>query len=419
MNKAHSLVLRGTDTYNNCLITSCLKNLFTGTAKKTNESHFTISKHIGEVEKELEILNRDDIFEMSSLYFKTLEKCLPGANIRYVVIYRNNTPVLFGYFQLFTLTSRNFNLKEDKSFSKGLLRFFLDLKKIKVLISGNALRNESPCYCFDDRALSADEAAEVYAAAAEKIGSDECISGVILKDIDTQAQTTKFLSTNGYSIPWEDQVMIMDIDQKWSSLPDYIAALSRKYKTRANKILSAADTLTIKDLSEEDLSRYQDSMHRLFSDVIDNQSFVLTWPGNDHFLRLKKSYQDKFDVVGFFDGDKLVAFYSGFHTDDTYELYYVGFDYSLNAERQLYFNILFAGLERAILLKRTKLKLGRTSFDAKASLGAKPLSTTYFLKTSFIPDAVSKWFVKYFSSMEDGKWKLRNPLKKDASPALS
>jgi hypothetical protein len=63
--------------------------------------------------------------------------------------------------------------------------------------------------------------------------------------------------------------------------------------------------------------------------------------------------------------------------------------------------------------------LGRTSFDAKASLGAKPESTTYFLKTSFMPDAVSNWFVKYFSSMEDNKWKLRNPLKKDASPTLS
>jgi hypothetical protein len=419
MNKAHSLVLRGADTYNNCLITSCLKNFFTGTAKKTNESHFTISNHIGEVAKELEILNRDGIFEMSSLYFTTLEKCLPEAEFRYVVIYRNNAPVLFGYFQLFTLTSKNFNLEEDKSFSKGLLRFFLDLKKIKVLISGNTLRNEGPCYCFDDRVISKDEAAEIYTAAAEKLGSDECISGVILKDIHTRAKTKKFLSSNGYKIPWEDQMMVMDIDPEWTVLGDYIAALSRKYKTRANKILAAADKLTIKDLSEDHLHQYRESMHRLFSDVISKQSFVLTWPGDDHFIRLKKAYKDNFDVVGLFDGDKLVAFYSGFHTDDTYELYYVGFDYKHNTERQLYFNILFAGLERAILLKRKYLKLGRTSFDAKASLGAKPESTTYFLKTSFMPDAVSNWFVKYFSSMEDNKWKLRNPLKRDASPTLS
>jgi hypothetical protein len=106
-----------------------------------------------------------------------------------------------------------------------------------------------------------------------------------------------------------------------------------------------------------------------------------------------------------------VAFYTAFLTEDAYELYHVGFDYELNNEYHLYFNILFSGLKRAITLKKSHLKLGRTSFDAKASLGAKPVEIEYFFKPGNIPNVVSKWFANYFSSMEDAKWKLRNPLK--------
>jgi hypothetical protein len=35
----------------------------------------------------------------------------------------------------------------------------------------------------------------------------------------------------------------------------------------------------------------------------------------------------------------------------------------------------------------------------------------------YIPDFVIKWFVKYFSSMENSKWKQRNPLKENGATA--
>jgi hypothetical protein len=107
----------------------------------------------------------------------------------------------------------------------------------------------------------------------------------------------------------------------------------------------------------------------------------------------------------------MVAFYSAFVTEDDYELYYIGIDYEYNNEHHLYFNILFSGLEQAIVLGKKQLQLGRTSFDAKASLGAKPVELSYFIKIPNIPNVVISWFANYFSSIEDAKWKLRVPLK--------
>jgi len=126
---------------------------------------------------------------------------------------------------------------------------------------------------------------------------------------------------------------------------------------------------------------------------------------------IKQLYGDDFEVIGFFRDEELVAFYTAFITQHEYELYYVGFDYQFNNDYQLYFNILFSGLERSIHLKKRQLRLGRTSFDAKASLGAKPIEMVYFYKPDNIPNVVTKWFANYFSSMEDAKWKQRNPLK--------
>ena len=384
--------------------------MFTRAAKSVAEPSFIIGNKVAEFKKELELLNKEGVLEISYPYLEAMERSLPDAAFRYVVIYRKNDPVLFGYFQLYVLTSENFDLEQNKSFIKGIIRFFLDLKKVTVLMSGNALRTDTTWYCYNEAVLNNVEAIEVVAAAAEKIADQECVTAVILKDMTCGAQTRKWLAGMGYTVPLQDLTMVVDIDRKLETLTGYIAALSRKYRTRANKILAEASNIRVRTLSQKEVVAYEPQINGLFKNVTDNQAFVLARPGHDHFSSMKKVYKDDFEVVGFFHEEELVAFYSAFVTEGAYELYYAGFDYVRNSEYQLYFNILFSGLERAIVLEKKQLKLGRTSFDAKASMGAKPVEMSYFIKIAKVPNVVITWFANYFSSMEDGKWKLRNPL---------
>ncbi len=396
--------------YDNCLISSCLKKVFTKTTKK-HEPVITISKHIADVRPALEQLNKQSGAELSYAYLAAMEQSLPATGFRYVVIYRDDRPVLFCYFQLISLTSRNFSFEKEKSFVKGIFGFFLDLKKIKVLLSGNALRIDTAGYCYNESVIGKDEATEIAASAAERIADEESATAVILKDLPVSAKLNKWLTEMGYSTPWKDQVMILDIRPEWQNIVDYTAALSRKYRTRANKILAARDEITMQALGAEDIRQHEAAIHKLFTNVAESQPFILAQVGKNHFSKLKDVYLDKFEMTCFFHGKKLVAFYSAFVGDESYELYYVGFDYQANITYQLYFNLLFSGLERAMELGKQQLKLGRTSFDAKASLGAKPVDTNYFIKTANIPHVASRWFANYFSAMEDSKWKLRNPFK--------
>ena len=405
--------LRGDTIYDDCRITSCLKKMFAKTRKSTAATTFATGNHIAEFKKELELLRDESVVETSYHYLKAMEASLPETAFRYVVIYKKNAPVLFGYFQLYTLTSENFYADKNKKPLKSIFHFLLDLKKIPVLIAGNALRTETAWYCYDKTVFSNEEAVEVLASAAEKIANEACAAAIIIKDIDCTASFPEGLAETGYEQPMQDVTMVMDIEPQWGSLAGYTAALSRKYKTRANKILASGGGLTIKALTTSDVLLHEQELNGLFKQVTGKQQFTLARPGKDHFSELKKIYEDSFEVFGFFKEDQLAAFYSAFKTDEAYEMYYVGFDYAMNSEYQLYFNILFAGLQRAIALKKKQLKLGRTSFDAKASMGAKAREMNYAIKIAGVPKLVRKWFVRYFSGMEDGKWKLRHPLKQD------
>ena len=411
MNSAGTAVLTDKTLYDDCLISSCIKRLFKGHTKSRELPQYIICNEVAGIRNELGRLNTHKTIELSYDYLSAMEQSLPGAGFRYVVFHKNSIPILFCYFQTFTLTSKNFNLNNNKPFIKGIVHFFLDLKKIKALIAGNALRNETPCYCYDSSVINGNEATELIASAAEKIAADEKITAVLLKDIPASSHTVKWLSAHGYTAPMADRLMTLDINKEWASLPSYVSALSRKYKTRANKILALRDGLSIEALNEKTVTANQRQMNRLYKNVVENQPFALTSVGEDHFAKLKALYKDDFEIFGFFADKKLIAFYSAFVTPAAYEIYYVGFDYQLNDQYQLYFNILFSGLERAISLGKGQLKLGRTSFDSKASLGAKPVEISYFIKTMNIPTVAINWFVNYFASMEDGKWKLRNPLK--------
>ncbi len=400
--------------FDDCLITGFIKGLFAKIHGAKSEYNFTIVRHAALIKDDLASLGADHNKDFSFGYLNAMEAALPEAEFRYVAIHKNNKPLLIAYFQLYTLTSKNFNFDQNKGVGKTLVKFFLDLKKARILVSGNAVRNETAAFIYDKTILSEAIATQGFIAAAEKVAADECPLAVVLRDVPV----SQFLLDRGYQQPWEDEVMNMSIAPNWTYLQDYINDLTRKYKARANKAIEACKPLRVAQLTESQVAEHAGTINELFNSLTRQQSFVLTEPAANYITVLKKLYKNDFEVFGFFEGDKLVAFYSGFVTSDCYEMYYVGFDYTLNSQYQLYFNMLFSGLERAIVLGKTTLKLGRTSFDAKASLGATAAGLNSYIKMVHLSDFVLRRFINYFSSMEDKHWKQRNPLK-NAQPTVA
>ncbi len=396
--------------YDNCLIGNCISTLFAG-KKDAPAHHYIISNNITDFGPVIDRLNVSGATELSSAYLSALQSTIATGAYRFAIVYQQNEPVLFCYFQLFTLTSGHFNLREeDKGFKRALLRFLLDLNKIKIVISGSALRNGISCYACNPERVNDEQAAILLTSVAEKIAESENAAALILRDLPQEPGLTNWLTAKGYSTPWQDNIMAMDIDPSWTTLSDYVSVLSRKYKARANKIIAAGAPLSRRQLTTNDLEQLRGELNQLFENVVDRQDFVLARLGKQHFQSMKALYGDRFQIQGYFFQGKLVAFYSAFLSEEAYDVYFVGLDYAANNEYQLYFNMLFDTLQTAIQSGKKRLLLGRTSFDAKASLGAKPVPLPYFIKTDYLPTVAINWFVNYFSRLEDGKWKLRHPM---------
>lgn len=112
-----------------------------------------------------------------------------------------------------------------------------------------------------------------------------------------------------------------------------------------------------------------------------------------------------------YEGSEPVLFFSAWTHDEVLDMFYIGFDYSKNEERQLYFNILFFTIEEAIRLQKKKLILGRTALEAKARLGCKPKYLSTYL---YIRNPIIRWVInrlhQNINSME-GEWENRHPFK--------
>ena len=397
--------------FDKCIFADCVSRLFPSVGRTRQQTTLRIFQRVADAASDIQTLNSEGILELTVPYLEAMERSLPEVAFRYAVMYKGGKPVVFGCFQLYTVTSANFHLDGKQGIVRSIIKLFIDLKKLKVVFLGNALRNGTSCFCYDRAEINQEKALSLLASMAEQIADEECALGLILKDIPHSQEATDWLTTQKYRQPWSDSIMMLELRREWTSLDYYLTDLTRKYKTRATKILDALGGIELRELDLTQVKKYEQDIDHLFADVLDHQQFRLTKPGKGHFTDLKKNYGDTFEVTGMFDGDIMVGFFSAFTAGDTYEMYYVGFDYEQNTQHQLYFNILFAGLDKAIQQKKKFLNLGRTSFDAKASMGAHAVSQDYFFKAPGVPDRVVDWFANYFSALEDGKWKLRNPLK--------
>ncbi len=248
-------------TTDNCPVTTIaifLRELHTKCREGKRDPNLHIRHSISEIKPELERLNTLVRSELSFEQLAAAEHSLPDVGFRYAVLYKDKRPVLFAYFQVFTLTAKNFNLHLNKNFVKHILSLLLNLKKAKALVLGNALRTEMPAYFYDDSVFSTEEAFDALAVIAERIAGDDDVSAIILPGIANAGEgESKSLEEMGYSAPWEDHVMKMDINPMWKTLDGYVADLTRKYKTRANKILVSAKQLVPVSITENNIARYQ------------------------------------------------------------------------------------------------------------------------------------------------------------------
>lgn len=392
-------------------------------SNKTVHSKFLIYNNLNSIPDNLKSeLNLGSLL-MSENYFKSLEaSSIPGMSFRYVFLHHDNELKGFYYFQIINLAAKELGKiihldpysKTLNHFSGVINAILFGAPKDKphyLLIAGNMIMSgEFGIYNIgkDEIVFSQlNDAIKEVTKALEKEGK---VVTTIIKDFRNETdQVKKSLLAKSYSLLVMDPVMKMDLHEDWKIFNDYLEVLSAKYRLRYNNARKKIESVTIKDLSFEEILSQKNSIDLLYKAVQNKSPIQLVKFDCNYLLELSQKLGDNLKFRGYYLDEKMIAFLCGINTKDQYEAHHIGIDYQYNRSHALYLNILYEFIGLAIEAKSKNISFGRTAMEMKTTVGALPVSYNAFIKLN---NYMLNCLVRNFLPSEaSNNWTARNPFK--------
>lgn len=218
---------------------------------------------------------------------------------------------------------------------------------------------------------------------------------------------TKELTTNCVEILVEPD-MHLRIDSNWNNFDDYLNAIRSKYKKRYRKVLQKSKQISKKELNIEELKNEANTMKQLFYNVFKKSKFNAAQFNTDVFCDLIQK-KENVTVYGYYFENRLVGFASDICSGDTLYAHFVGLDYNMNTQHEIYNRMLYEQIDFAIKHKLKLIKFGRTAAEFKSTIGATPLKgRAYVYHPSRKILAIMSPILKM---LKPKKWIQRNPFK--------
>lgn len=359
----------------------------------------------------------DNIF-MRSDFLNALEDAPPsGTSYRYVILKQNNQPVAIVYFQV-KIINLYLSLRLDANKPTGFLptiwhsmkSFLAKRLKASVLVCGNMTLTGSNGFIFNKNFIS-ENRNEIISLTIEKVAmylqkEKEGIRAILVKDYYS---TDSFdLEKYKYTKFQVQPNMILSFNPEWSNYSDYTSAMKKKYRTRERRARKKAAHIRKQIFSLENLNFYQERIIELYKNVAEHAGFNLFILPENYFFSLKNKLGDKMKITGYFEGDRLVGFYTGIENHNDLDAHFLGYEPSRNRDCQLYLNMLYDLVEDSFEMGAKNLIMSRTALEIKSSVGAKPHNMDLYLKVlNPILNLAARRGLNFFSPKLE--WLPRNP----------
>jgi hypothetical protein len=201
--------------------------------------------------------------------------------------------------------------------------------------------------------------------------------------------------------------MVLNI--KWDTFDEYLDAMSKKYRNRAKKIIKKGIAMERRNFTADDIIANSNQILSLYNNVHLKAKFRMASLTPSYFAEMKKVLGSQFNFVAYYFDQKFIGFRTTFILENGIEAHFIGLDYSLNKELDVYQNILYDYVKESLQNKAKHLFLGRTASEIKSTLGAEALELTCYIRhRNPLSNRIIKPFVDYLKPSE---WVPRNPFK--------
>ncbi len=345
-------------------------------------------------------------------YLKSLWACPPqGYDMGMIMFYKSEN--LTGVGVLMGL-----RLDSSASIRYEALQWLKNVYNPVVLSFGNLLVTTDRQYYFsdditrDEELLYLDLLRNNYTSL--RINNKDCPSYLILKEFSSDAQWSEAMDGFGFEEFQVDPAFRLEIREDWKTFSDYLEALKSKYRITARRNQRKGAELLFKELTEEQIIKHEIQINELYVNIAGKalfNSFVLD---PKYFSTLKNNMPDDFHLVGVFEEEDLVGFYSYLLSDMEIDAHFIGMKQT-RRDHALYANLLYGLVSDGIRRKKKFLNLSRTAPEAKSALGAKFIQYSLFVrhKTKMITKGLPWLFDRLYV---DQPWIERHPFRNRNHP---
>ena len=168
------------------------------------------------------------------------------------------------------------------------------------------------------------------------------------------------------------------LEVEWPSFEAYVGAMRKFYRRAVKDDMAAGAELEIK--IESDFSALAVEAHALYENVLAKASNVLERLTPEFFAAIGHFEQARLVTAREKSSGRLVGIELLLVGDTQVQDLYTGVDYALNDKHNIYFNLVYPGIEMACREGFKTLSTGQTSYAFKSRLGVKPYDLSIFVK---------------------------------------
>ena len=174
------------------------------------------------------------------------------------------------------------------------------------------------------------------------------------------------------------------LEAKFNDLADYCMALRSHYRKQIKRSIRKREQagVDIKVLTDaaEIVEAYTDEVHALYHQMREKAHVKYEALSIDFLHELARRMSGPIHLIVLARASKIVAFGWCLHGLNSYHMMYAGLDFSLDDDMDLYFNLHYAALDRALRSGVSKIELGVTADAFKARLGCYAEPLHFFMK---------------------------------------
>ena len=192
----------------------------------------------------------------------------------------------------------------------------------------------------------------------------------------------------------------------------YLSAMSTKYRTRAKRAMKKMEGIEKREMSQVEIQRELPRIYALYKEVAKNAGFNMVDLNEYYLLALKRDLGHAFNMFGYYEGDKLLAFYTTIHNGEELEAHFLGYDKALNHDLQLYLNCLYDIIRQGFEASCKTIVFARTALEIKSSVGAVPHDLWCYVRhQNTLVNNFTGTILEYLKPVEE--WVPRHPFKEE------